>query len=150
MGHLLSPAAAHVPRRVHTVRMPCQNDHGLANPNPDPNPDPNPTPDAGDAEPYLVTPAQPHTPHQNNYGLAFAGVRLVDYAPATALATLPAVLTHAYAGSLLSSLLALAEGGGAAMPSSPASTALGGLSALGTGLLLRELARGLAADDVKS
>ena len=44
----------------------------------------------------------------------------------------------------------LAEGGGAAMPSSPASTALGGLSALGTGLLLRELARGLAADDVKS
>ena len=77
-------------------------------------------------------------------------MRLVDYAPATALATLPAVLTHAYAGSLLSSLLALAEGGGAAMPSSPASTALGGLSALGTGLLLRELARGLAADNVKS
>jgi len=135
--------------------MTCQNDHGLANPNPDPNPDPNPYPDAGDAEPYLVTVvtlAQPHTPHQNNYGLAFAGVRLVDYAPATALATLPAVLTHAYAGSLLSSLLALAEGGGAAMPSSPASTALGGLSAVGTGLLLRELARGLAAgaaDDVK-
>ena len=134
--------------------MPCQNDHGLANPNPNPNPnpfpDPNPNPDAGDAEPYLVTLAQPHTPHQNNYGLAFAGVRLVDYAPATALATLPAVLTHAYAGSLLSSILALAEGGGAAMPSSPASTALGGLSALGTGLLLRELARGLAADDGKS
>ena len=123
MGPPLSPAAAHVPRRVHTVRMPCQNDHGLANPNPDPNPDPHPNPDAGDAEPYLVTLAPPHTPHQNNYGLAFAGVRLVDYAPATALATLPAVLTHAYAGSLLSSLLALAEGGGAAMPSSPASTA---------------------------
>ena len=35
-GPLLSPAAAHVPRRVHTVRMPCQNDHGLANPDPDP------------------------------------------------------------------------------------------------------------------
>ena len=153
MGPPLSPAAAHVPRRVHTVRTPCQNDHGLANPNPDPDPDPNPYPDAGDAEPCLVTVvtlAQPHSPHQNNYGLAFAGVRLVDYAPATALATLPAVLTHAYAGSLLSSLLALAEGGGAAMPSSPASTALGGLSALGTGLLLRELARGLAADDGKS
>ena len=150
MRPLLSPAAARVPRRVHTVRTPCQNDHGLANPDPDPEPYPNPDPDAGDAEPYVVTLAQPHPPHQNNYGLAFAGVRLVDYAPATALATLPAVLTHAYAGSLLSSLLALAEGGGAAMPSSPASTALGGLSALGTGLLLRELARGLAADDVKS
>ena len=47
------------------------------------------------------------------------------------------------------SLLALAEGGTAAMPSSPASTALGGLSAVGTGLLLRELARALAADDGK-
>jgi hypothetical protein len=69
-------------------------------------------------------------------------VRLVDYVPATALATLPAVLTHAYAGSLLSSLLALSEGGSAAMPSSPASTALGGLSAVGTGLLLRELEPG--------
>ena len=76
--------------------------------------------------------------------------RLLETPVAASVALVPAVLTHAYAGSLLSSLLALAEGGGAAMPSGPASTALGGLSALGTGLLLRELVRGLAADDVKS
>jgi hypothetical protein len=39
------------------------------------------------------------------------------------------------------------DGGSAApMPSSLASTALGGLSAVGSGLLLRELAGGLAAD----
>ena len=50
-------------------------------------------------------------------------------------------------GSLLSSLLALMDGGSAALPSNLASTALGGLSAVGSGLLLRELAGGLAADE---
>jgi uncharacterized membrane protein YdjX (TVP38/TMEM64 family) len=84
----------------------------------------------------------------NNYGLAFAGVRFADYAPATAVATLPAVLTHAYAGSLLSSLLALMESdGGAAMPSTLAGSALGALSAVGGGLLLRELAAATATSD---
>ena len=83
----------------------------------------------------------------NNYGLAFAGVKWADYVPATALATLPAVLTHAYAGSLLSSLLVLMDGGSAAMPSTLASTALGGLSAVGSGLLLREMATAIADGD---
>ena len=50
-------------------------------------------------------------------------------------------------GSLLSSLLALMDGGSAAMPSSLASTALGGLSAVVSGLLLRQLAGDLAADE---
>ena len=81
----------------------------------------------------------------NNYGLAFAGVCFADYAPATALATLPAVLSHAYAGSLLSSLRTLAEGG--AVPSTLAGSALGGLSVLGGGFLLRELAAAVAAPD---
>ena len=83
----------------------------------------------------------------NNYGLAFAGVRFVDYAPATALVTLPAVLTHAYAGSVLSSLLALANGDGFAPPSSLASSALSGLSAVGSGLLLRQLTGALATSE---
>ena len=55
MVPLLRPAADH----VLAVCMPCQNDHGLANPNPNPdpnfnpnfNPNPNPDPDAGYAEP---------------------------------------------------------------------------------------------------
>lgn len=79
----------------------------------------------------------------NNYGLAFSGVRFGDYAPATALATLPAVLTHAYAGSLVSSLLALQAGDGAA-PSTVSSSALAGLSGVGGALLLRELAAAAA------
>ena len=88
----------------------------------------------------------------NNYGLAFAGVRFGDYVPATALATLPAVLTHVYAGSLLSSLIVLMDGdGGAAaatLPTTLASTALGGVSVVGGALLLRELAGALAAGDL--
>jgi uncharacterized membrane protein YdjX (TVP38/TMEM64 family) len=76
----------------------------------------------------------------NNYGLAFAGVRIADYLPVTALTTLPPVLTHVYAGILLSSLRALTDGDGSGIPGTLASSALGGLSAVGGGLLLRELA----------
>mmetsp|Transcript_33805 Transcript_33805/g.37996 ORF Transcript_33805/g.37996 Transcript_33805/m.37996 type:complete len:306 (+) Transcript_33805:152-1069(+) len=85
----------------------------------------------------------------NNYGLAFAGVRFVDYAPATAIATLPSVLTHVYAGSLLSSLRTFIASsndnvyGGAGMniPSTLAGSSLSGLSAVMGCLLLRELAK---------
>mmetsp|Transcript_35976 Transcript_35976/g.81649 ORF Transcript_35976/g.81649 Transcript_35976/m.81649 type:complete len:119 (+) Transcript_35976:1043-1399(+) len=52
----------------------------------------------------------------NNYGLAFAGVRIADYLPVTALTTLPPVLTHVYAGILLSSLRALTDGDGSGIP----------------------------------
>lgn len=85
----------------------------------------------------------------NNYGLAFAGVRFVDYAPATTIATLPSVLTHVYAGSLLSSLRTFIASsndnvyGGAGMniPSTLAGSSLSGLSAVMGCLLLRELAK---------
>eukprot|EP00548_Thalassiothrix_antarctica_P006277 CAMPEP_0194141666 /NCGR_PEP_ID=MMETSP0152-20130528/11065_1 /TAXON_ID=1049557 /ORGANISM="Thalassiothrix antarctica, Strain L6-D1" /LENGTH=292 /DNA_ID=CAMNT_0038840367 /DNA_START=77 /DNA_END=955 /DNA_ORIENTATION=+ len=81
----------------------------------------------------------------NNYGLAFAGVRFVDYAPATAIATLPPVLTHVYAGSLLSSLQTLISGGsgnaGMNVPSTLAGSSLGGLSAVMGCLLLQELGK---------
>jgi len=82
----------------------------------------------------------------NNYGLAFAGVRFVDYAPATAIATLPPVLTHVYAGSLLSSLQTLIGGSssdnpGMNVPSTLAGSSLGGLSVVMGCLLLRELAK---------
>ena len=83
----------------------------------------------------------------NNYGLAFAGVKFADYAPATALATLPPVLTHVYAGSLLSSLVTLVDGDGAAIPSTLAGSALSGLSAVGGALLLREVAASIAMSD---
>lgn len=81
----------------------------------------------------------------NNYGLALAGVSLDDYFPATALATLPAVLTHVYAGSLFSSALEIVEGDGAASFPSFASLVLGAAGALGGGLLLREVAAAAAS-----
>ena len=83
----------------------------------------------------------------NNYGLAFAGVQFADYLPATALATLPPVITHVYAGSLLSSLLALVDSDGAAVPPTLAGSALSGLSAIGGALLLREVAGTIAASE---
>jgi kynurenine 3-monooxygenase len=73
----------------------------------------------------------------NNYGLALAGVRFRDYAPATAVATLPAVLTHAYGGSLLSDLVSANAGNGGG---TLAGSALGGLSVITGCLLLREMA----------
>ncbi|EOD27289.1 hypothetical protein EMIHUDRAFT_236002 [Emiliania huxleyi CCMP1516] len=81
----------------------------------------------------------------NNYGLALAGVSLDDYFPATALATLPAVLTHVYAGSLFSSALEIVERDGAASFPSFASLVLGAAGALGGGLLLREVAAAAAS-----
>jgi len=69
----------------------------------------------------------------------------VDYAPATAIATLPPVLTHVYAGSLLSSLQTLISGGsgnaGMNVPSTLAGSSLGGLSAVMGCLLLQELGK---------
>mmetsp|Transcript_35171 Transcript_35171/g.42441 ORF Transcript_35171/g.42441 Transcript_35171/m.42441 type:complete len:293 (+) Transcript_35171:84-962(+) len=83
----------------------------------------------------------------NNYGLAFAGVRFSDYAPATALATLPPVLTHVYAGSLLPTLLTLQAGDGNVIPSTFAGSSLSGLSAVVSGLLLREVITTIITDE---
>ena len=80
----------------------------------------------------------------NNYGLAFAGVTFEDYVPATALATVPAVLTHSYAGSCLSSLVSIMGTDTDAMPSTLLGSALSGLSVVGGGLLLQKLAASLA------
>ena len=73
----------------------------------------------------------------NNYGLALAGVPFGQYLPATAIATLPAVLTHVYTGSLFSSLLSLESG----TPPTAAGTALSGLGVVGGLLLLQQIAR---------
>ena len=85
----------------------------------------------------LLARLSPIPSYLNNYGLALAGVKFRDYLPATALATLPPVLSHVYTGSLLSSLLALSDG-----PQQPdaslTSSALGGLSLICGGLLLRQ------------
>jgi uncharacterized membrane protein YdjX (TVP38/TMEM64 family) len=83
----------------------------------------------------------------NNYGLAFAGVRFADYAPATALATVLPVLMHTYAGSLMPSVLALSESEGGALPSTLASSVLAAASVLGGGLLLTRLLAASAALD---
>eukprot|EP00588_Corethron_pennatum_P004063 CAMPEP_0194296418 /NCGR_PEP_ID=MMETSP0169-20130528/56077_1 /TAXON_ID=218684 /ORGANISM="Corethron pennatum, Strain L29A3" /LENGTH=268 /DNA_ID=CAMNT_0039045871 /DNA_START=396 /DNA_END=1202 /DNA_ORIENTATION=+ len=82
----------------------------------------------------------------NNYGLAFAGVPFVAYAPATAIASLPPVLTHVYAGSLLSSLQTLiasssSDNPGTNLPSTLFGSSLGGLSVVMGCLLLREVAK---------
>lgn len=85
----------------------------------------------------------------NNYGLAFAGVRFVDYAPATALATLPPVLTHVYAGTLISSLVTLVDGGGVGgnVPSTLVGSSLTGLSVVTGCLLLRDLVTAMITDE---
>lgn len=77
----------------------------------------------------------------NNYGLALAGVPFGQYLPATAIATLPAVLTHVYAGSLLSSLLSLEDG----TPQTAAGTALSGLGVIGGLLLVQQVTRAAAS-----
>jgi uncharacterized membrane protein YdjX (TVP38/TMEM64 family) len=71
----------------------------------------------------------------NNYGLGLAGVRFAPYLGATALASVPSVLTHVYAGSLLPSLLAVRDEG---VPDTWLGAALSGLSLLGGAALLRE------------
>ena len=81
----------------------------------------------------LLARLSPIPSYLNNYGLALAGVRFADYAPATAVATLPSVLTHVYTGSLLASLTSIGDG------TPPTSVALSGLSVAGGALLLREL-----------
>ena len=70
----------------------------------------------------------------NNYGLALAGVRLTDYAVATAVASLPPVLTHVYTGTLLASLASIEDG----VPPSLASSALGALTIGSAALLVRQ------------
>ena len=71
--------------------------------------------------------------------MSHSGKRAIKASVAASLAGVP------YRGKFRLSFLL--DGGSAAVPSSLASTALGGLSAVGSGLLLRELAGGLAADE---
>ncbi|KAJ1459362.1 snare associated Golgi protein-domain-containing protein [Pelagophyceae sp. CCMP2097] len=57
------------------------------------------------AEYTLVARLSPAPSWAVNYGLGLAGVQFKDYLPATMLATLPAVATHAFLGASLSSLV---------------------------------------------
>ena len=71
----------------------------------------------------------------NNYGLALAGVPLPLFLAGTMVATLPAVCTHVYAGSLLSSLASLGDD----VPSTPlASSLISGGTLIATALLVQQ------------
>jgi len=82
-----------------------------------------------------------------NYGLPLLGVSLFDYLPASLLASLPAVVTHVYAGTTVGTLVANGVvGGGPAVAGGGqyASLALQGTTLL-AGAALARYALGLAA-----